>query len=165
MDALRRYKVYFGGSYREQWSDDYCMTVAYSDRRMVEAAFSQGRWTAAGGDEELCSLLESAGPEELIQQYFQASATSYAAIHDCLLRDLPLDRLGECLYSRGNPLVAPELMLVLMDDCGMALNTAYQITAHCCDDLRSTGVNMNDMYALQPRTAHVIGILRRTVDT
>ena len=56
MDALK-YKVYFGGSYREQWSDDYCMTVAYSDRRMVEAVFSQGRWTAAGGDEELCSLL------------------------------------------------------------------------------------------------------------
>ena len=52
MDALK-YKVYFGGSYREQWSDDYCMTVAYSDRRMVEAVFSQGRWTAAGGDEEL----------------------------------------------------------------------------------------------------------------
>ena len=164
MDALK-YKVYFGGSYREQWSDDYCMTVAYSDRRMVEAVFSQGRWTVAGGDEELCSLLESTGPEDLIQQYFQASATSYAAIHDCLLRDLPLDRLSECLCSRGNPLVGPELMRVLMDDCGMALNTAYQITAHCCDDLRSTGVNMNDMYALQPRTAHVIGILRRTADT
>lgn len=165
MDALRRYKVYFGGSYREQWSDDYCMTVEYSGRHMVEAEFSQGRWIPAGGDAEIRSLLESAGPEELIQQYFQAGAASYAAIHDCLLRGLPLDRLGECFYSRGNPLVGPELMRVLMDDCGMPLNTAYQIVAHCCDDLRSTGVNMNDMYMLQPRTSHVITILRRAAAT
>lgn len=165
MDALRSYKVYFGGSYREQWSDDYCMTVAYSDRRMVEARFHEGRWIPAGGDEEICALLNEAEPEELIQQYFQASATSYAAIHECLLRGLPLERLWECLYVKGNPLVGPELMRVLMDERGFALNTAYYTASNCCDDLRSLAVNMNQMYILQPRTAHIIGILRQTVAT
>lgn len=162
MDALKKCKVYFGGSYREQWSDDHCMTVAYSDRRLVEAEQSHGRWFPAGGDEELSALLESAGPETLIQQYFQASASSYNAIHECFRRGIALNRLDECLYCKGNPLVGPELMRILMDDCGFALNDAYYVASRCCDDLRSTGVNMNDMYALQPRTAHVVSILRHT---
>ena len=124
MDALRRYKVYFGGSYKEHWSQGCCMTVSYSDRREVEAEFREGRWVPAGGDKELIEQLEAAPAASLIQQYFQASATSYAAIHDCLLMGLTLDRLGECFYSRGNPLMAPEVMRLLMDDCGFALNAA-----------------------------------------
>ncbi len=165
MDALRRYKVYFGGSYKEHWSQGCCMTVSYSERKMVEAEWRGGRWVPVSGDEQLCRRLESAPIESLIQQYFQASATSYAAIHQCLLMGLSPDRLGECFYSRRNPLMAPELMRLLMDDCGFSLNEAYYAVSRCCDDLRSTGINLEDMYSLQPRTANVIGVLRHTAAT
>lgn len=165
MDALRRYKVYFGGSYKEHWSQGCCMTVSYSDRSCVEAEFRDGRWVPVSGDEKIRQRLEAAPMESLVQQYFQASATSYAAIHECLLMGLTPDRLGECFYSRGNPLMGPELMRLLMDDCGFALNDAYYTVSRCCDDLRSTGINLEDMYALQPRTANVIGVLRHTAAT
>ena len=165
MDALRRYKVYFGGSYKEHWSQGCCMTVSYSDRRFVEAEFRDGRWVPVSGDRELIERLDTAPANCLIQQYFQASATSYAAIHQCLLMGLTPDRLGECFYSRGNPLMAPELMRLLMDDCGFSLNDAYYTVSRCCDDLRSTGINLEDMYSIQPRTANVIGVLRHTAAT
>jgi len=165
MDALKKYEIYFGGSYREQWSDDYSMTVAYSGRRMVEAGFHKGRWIPVGGDEEICALIRDAGEEALLQQFFQASATSYAAIQDCRQRELPLNHLWECLYVKGNPLLGPELLRILMDDCGLSLNAAYHTVASCCDDLRSTAVNMKNMYDIQPRTANLIGILRQTVST
>ena len=167
MDAVNenRYNIYFGGSYRENWSADYHMSVEYRDRRCVEAALRDGLWTPVGGDaalvEELCS--ESCPP--LTAQYFQAAATAYSAVHSCLSRGLRLDRLREYLYSVGNPLVAPELMRLLMDDCGFSLSIAYQIAAHCCDELSAAGAEYKELYALQPRTAHVAGLLRQTAAT
>ena len=42
-------KIWFGGSYRECWSQDYALTVVYGDRRYVLAARGRdGRWSAAG---------------------------------------------------------------------------------------------------------------------
>ena len=99
-----------------------------------------------------------------MQEYFQASATVYAAIHDCLARGLKLDRLNECFQVSGMPLAAPELLRLLMDDCGMRLEEAYRITAACCDDLSCTGIQPQYIKAYQPRTAHVVSILRRTVE-
>jgi 4-alpha-glucanotransferase len=165
MDAVNQYKVYFGGSYQEQWSDDYCMTVAYSDRKLVNALYYKGTWVPVSGDRQLMDELNQAQPEDLIQLYFQAASGSYAAVHQCFLLELELDRLDECLRDGDNPLVAPELMRILMDDCGLTMEKAYDIVAACCHDLRSENIDVEQMLTYQPRTAHVIGLLRRCAET
>ena len=155
-----QYTIYFGGSYAEHWSENYALSIEYKNRRAVTARLENGRWRAAGGDEELAALLESADCPALTRQYFDAAATAYHAAQDCLHRGLTLDRLRECFYADANPLVAPELMRLLMDDCGFAMNVAYNVTAHCCADIRADGVSTDEMYSLQPRTAHIISLLR-----
>ncbi len=167
MDAVTRdrYKIYFGGSYKENWSADYSLSVSYEGRRFVEALWCDGRWLPDGGDEELCRLLLSESCPPLTMEYFQAAALSYGAVHACLNKGLPLDRLRECLYCENNPIAAPELMRLLMDDCGFPLVTAYHVAAHCCGDLRATGVSAQELAELQPRTANIVGLLRQTAAT
>jgi glycosidase len=154
------YKICFGGNYKERWSNDYTLSIEYSGRREVTAKLQNGRWHAVDGDKEIAALLESDACPHLTRQYFEAAATAYHAAKDCLHRGLTLDRLCECFHSEGNPLVAPELMRLLMDDCGFAMNTAFNITAHCCSDIRCDGADTDEIYALQPRTAHVVSLLR-----
>lgn len=154
-------KIWFGGSYRECWSQDYALTVVYGDRRYVLAERGRdGRWSAAGGDEALAALLASPDCPALTRDYFRSAAAVYSAAHDCLERGLPLDRLGECFAGDGGALEAPELMRLLMDDCGFSLDEAYQTAARCGCDLHADSVDVESVYALQPRTAHVVSILR-----
>ena len=166
MDALTEKccTVYFGGRYYENWSEDYTLSIRYENRRQVLARNSGGRWTPVSGDQEICALLQSPLCPPLMQAYFQTAATVYTALHDCLGRDLPLARLNECFQSEGAPLAAPELLRLLMDDCGLRLEEAYSITASCCDDLSCSGIQPQYINAYQPRTAHVVSILRRTAE-
>ena len=166
MDAVNEncFKVYFGGKYQEDWSEDYTLSIHYENRREVLARREGDRWVPAGGDKQICALLVSPFCPQLMQDYFQAAASVYAAIHDCLSRGLRLERLHECFRAHNMPLAAPELLRLLMDDCGMRLEEAYQITAACCDDLACTGVLPQYVKAYQPRTAHVVSILRRTAE-
>ena len=156
----KRYTIYFGGSYTENWHDDYTLSVVYKDRRSVEAEFDGKRWQAVGGDRELCALLSSPRCPVLTRQYFDAAAKAYSAAQECLHRGLSLDRLGEFFYCGDNPLTAPELMRLLMDDCGFSMGLAYHVAAHCCADIRASGVKIEDVYPLQPRTAHIISLIR-----
>ena len=157
-----KYKIYFGGSYEEHWSEDGTLQVKYSDRSWVEAEQQDGRWIPVGGDEELVKQLLDPACPKLTQDYFQAAATVYAAIHDCYRRGLGPDALGECCSFEKMPIAAPELVRILMDDCGFSLETAYRVAAFCCDELTSAGLLFKELLALQPRTAHVAAILRRS---
>lgn len=89
MDAVseRKVKVWFGGCYREQWSENYILSIIYENRRCVEAAPGEGGWLPAGGDEELCRQLLSPDCPELMREYFQAAATVYDAVRECLRAD------------------------------------------------------------------------------
>ena len=167
MDAVNNntYTVYFGGKYQEEWSEDYTLSIRYQNRREVQARREGGKWVPAGGDKQICALLQSPFCPQLMQDYFQAAATVYAAVHDCLSRGLKLERLSERFQVSHMPLAAPELLRLLMDDCGMRLEEAYRITARCCDDLNCEGIQPQYIKAYQPRTAHVASILRRTVDS
>ena len=40
------------------------------------------------------------------------------------------------------------------------MNDAYQVTARCCENLACFGMEVGQVYPLQPRTAHVISLLR-----
>ena len=127
----------------------YYVDVKQSSRGDLYLALTESK-RIVSGDPEICELLCSPLCPDLMQAYFQTAATVYSAIFDCLGRGLPLDRLSESFQIQNAPLAAPELMRLLMDDCGLPLEKAYRITAACC--------------AYQPRTAHVVSILRRTAE-
>ena len=155
----RTYTIYFGGTYTENWSEDYTLSISYKDRRSVTAQFDGEKWQATGGDEKLCRLLSSPSCPRLTRQYFEAASMAYSAAQECLRRGLSLDKMGEFFSCTDNPLTAPELMRLLMDDCGFSLGLSYHVAAHCCADIRASGVSIKDVYALQPRTAHLTIII------
>jgi len=163
MDVLREreYRIYFGGSYKEKWDEDYHLSLEYRGRSYVTAVRGDDGWTVSGGDEYLCALLKSPACPPFTKLYFEAAAEVCDGINDCLRRKLTLDRLYECYRASGNPLAAPELMRSLMDDCGFSMNDAYLLTLRCCGDCRAMGVDASQLYPLQPRTAHIVSILRQ----
>ena len=154
----KKYKIYFGGSYEEHWSEDYTLFVSYKNRRFVEACLIDGRWEAVGGDEALCALLSSADCPEATRRYFNAAAGAYSAAQDCLGGNLGLDRLYECFSAQGERFVAPELLRLLMDDCGFKLEDAYTVTARCCGSCTLTDEDAALLRPLQPRTASLIPV-------
>ena len=154
----KKYKIYFGGSYEEHWSQDYSLFVSYKDRRFVEACRIDGRWQAVGGDEALCALLTSADCPETTRRYFNAAAGAYSAAQDCLGGNLGLDRLYECYSAEGEPFAAPELLRLLMDDCGFKLEDAYTVTARCCGGCSLTEEDAALLRPLQPRTASLVPV-------
>ncbi|MDO4982495.1 MAG: glycoside hydrolase family 13 protein [Eubacteriales bacterium] len=155
-----QFKIFFGGSYRENWAADYTMSVSYSERRFVLSERIDGRWKAVGGDEELCESLNSPYCPKTVRQYFEGASESFEALHECIRRGLPVTKLGEFFHSTGNPITAPELARVLMDDCGFPLLGAYRTAAWCCDDICASDVDIAHLSALQPRTAQVVSLLR-----
>ncbi|MEI3084594.1 MAG: hypothetical protein V8S87_00510 [Oscillospiraceae bacterium] len=163
MDAVseRKVKVWFGGCYREQWSENCILSIIYENRRCVEAAPGEGGWLPRAGMRS-CVSSSSRLTASLMREYFQAAATVYDAVRECLRAGLKRDRLAEFLHGESNPIAAPELMRLLMDDCGFPLIEAYRVTASCCLDLRAASVQPQELYRCQPRTAHVVSVLRQT---
>ena len=153
-----RYPIGFGGSYTEHWSEDYTLFVSYEDRRFVTAVWRDGDWIAESGDAALCDLLRSDTGDALAGRYFRAAATVYAASQECLRRGLPLTRLYE-QFSCDEPIAAPELLRLLMDDCGFSLDTAWTVTARCCGVRPVPDGELARLAALQPRTAHLVKVL------
>ena len=154
------YEIPFGGSYRESWTEGYSLTIHYQDRRSVLAVWNGEQWRAEAGDPQLTAQLKAADCPAVTTWYFQAAAETRAAVDRCAACGLHPEQLWECAHFDGNPLAAPELMRMLMDDCGLSLDSAYQVVSECCEDLNATGVDVEQLYPLQPRTAHVISILR-----
>ena len=165
MDALTlkegtEYRIAFGGSYQEYWSEDYTLFVSYTDRRFVTAVYRRGRWTAAGGDEALCTALQSAPEGDLRRRYFDAAATVYAASQECLRRRIPLTRIYE-LCSFSDPIAAPELLRLMMDDCGFRMEASFTAVMRCCARELPDEEELEALRALQPRTARLCELLRR----
>lgn len=154
----REYTVYFGGSYRENWSDDYVLSISYEYRRGVQAAFENGEWKAVGGDRELNELLNSDHCPRLTKQYFQAAASALAATVECEESGMDMDKLNECVSKTLNPIAAPELMRILMDDYCFQMYEAYDTVARCCD-LSLKDIDREELYKLQPRTANVVTLI------
>lgn len=152
--------VHFGGSYRECWTENQRLYIAYENRRTVYAVRENGVWLPDDGDGALCALLRREDCPWLTKEYFQAAASVYAAAHICLESGLELTRMREVYQNEDNPLAAAELARLLMDDCGFSLEDAYRIAARCCGNIRACGVDVEQVYPLQPRTAHVVSLLR-----
>ena len=154
------YKIWFGGSYEEHWSEDYSLFVSYRDRRCVTARLTGESWIPAGGDAQLCAAIVSAPRDGMIRRYFNAAVEVYAASQECLRRAVPLTRIYE-LFSFSEPLAAPELLRLLMDDCGFRFEAAYPAVLRSCKGALPTAAVQEALRAFQPRTARLTDLLRR----
>ena len=157
-------RVWFGGSYEEHWSPDYTLLISYRNRRAVEAVFDGERWQPAGGDADMCEQLMRAEPSSFLLRYFQAAAAAYYAANSCLQRGLMLTQLDECFPAGCEPLTAAELLRLLMDDCGMKLESALPPVLRCCPDYVFSAAEYEQLSLLQPRTARVAELLRGDPD-
>ena len=157
-------RVWFGGQYVEQWSDDYRLLISYRDRRQVDAVFDGERWQPAGGDAAMCERLLRAAPGEILSRYFQAAADAWYAAQSCLSRGLLLSRLDECFPGGCCALTAVELFRLLMDDCGMKQEQALPLVRRCCPDYAFTDDEAGELSPLQPRSAHLACLLRDNPD-
>ena len=154
------YKVWFGGSYDEHWSEDYSLFISYRGRRFVTARLTGESWIPAGGDPQLCAAIFSAPRDGMIRRYFNAAVEVYAASQECLRRSVPLTRIYE-LFSFTEPLAAPELLRLLMDDCGFRFEAAFPAVMHSCKAGLPTAEEQLALRVFQPRTARLTELLRR----
>ncbi|MBQ6465967.1 MAG: glycoside hydrolase family 13 protein [Oscillospiraceae bacterium] len=155
-------RVWFGGSYQEHWSADYTLLVSYRDRRQVDAAWRGGRWHPSGGDAAWCETLLRDDCPAFTRRYFEAAATAWCAAQDCLRRGLTLEKLYESFPEAGSkdPIAAAELLRLLMDDCGLKLETALPLVRRCCGAGDAAEDELAALEPLQPRTAQVARLLR-----
>ena len=127
MDALKNntYTIYFGGSYQEHWSNDYRLTVTYSDRAAVCARRENGRWTP---DSPLPAL-------PLAEEYFAAACDTAQAMDRCGALGLDRGRIYE-VFSSESPVAPFELMRALLDDWGFEFDDAIDMDRdEMCDML------------------------------
>ena len=150
MDALKNntYTIYFGGSYQEHWSNDYRLTVTYSDRAAVCARRENGRWTP---DSPLPAL-------PLAEEYFAAACDTAQAMDRCGALGLDRGRIYE-VFSSESPVAPFELMRALLDDWGFEFDDAIDMVVRCCGGRIDLGVSEEALCKLEPRTAHLIHIL------
>ena len=154
------YNIWFGGSYDEHWSEDYSLFVSYHDRRFVKARLTGESWIPAGGDAALCASIVSSPREGMIRRYFNAAVEVYAASQECLRRGVPLTKIYE-LFKFTEPLAAPELLRLLMDDCGFRFETAFPTVMHACICRLPTEKEQAELRVFQPRTAKLTELLLR----
>ena len=147
------YDIYFGGTYEEHWSEDSSLFVSYHDRRAVKARLTGGSWLPGGDDTQLCAAIISSSRDAVIRRYFNAAAAVYASSQECLRRHLPLTRIYEVALF-DDPIAAPELLRLLMDDCGFRIEAAYVTVTRSCASILLTEEEQKALSALQPlRTA------------
>lgn len=159
-----QYNIWFGGSYDEHWSEDYTLFVSYRDRSFVTARLTGESWIPAGGDAKLCAAIVSAPKDGMIRRYFNAAVEVYAASQECLRRAVPLTRIYE-LFTFSEPLAAPELLRLLMDDCGFRFEAAFPAVMHSCVSRLPDEKEQEALRAFQPRTATLTELLRRAKKT
>ena len=158
-DITRKQRVYFGGTYKEEWSPNYTLKIKYSDRPYADAVKTENGWKAVGGDETLCKELSSPDCDSLKLAYFEAAAEVGSVENDYLADELPLYTRPKKLHLGGNPLTAPELLRVLMDDRGFSLEQAYKTVVMYCNDPLNTKTDLEGLEKLQPRTANILKLL------
>lgn len=151
MDALnpeKCYTVWFGGEYAEHWTDDYRLTVTYRGRAAVTA-----RRTARGAQAD-----GPLPPSPLAEAYLDAAVAVQAALDDAARLGLEPDEVYE-VFSCAGPVAPFELLRTLLDEARMDFEAALRTVVRCCHKV-DFDVEGQELCKLQPRTAHLIPILK-----
>ena len=150
-----RVLVPYGGSYHEEWNDQYHLTVQYEGQQFLPLVFCEEGWRA---EESLPAL-------PLAERYFAAAADAQVAAERFLASGLSADDLSELAPGKSrDALFAADTMRILMDEYGLHMETvwAYAETAFRRE---LTIAEREQLSVLQPRTAAVYDLLRDLVRT
>ena len=162
MSELTAFPVYFGGQMFDEWTAD-TLKINYSDRPFVFAVPGEnGGFTAESTRYPLLAAEINECPYGLKRAYFDAYTAISVAIAELTGRGDDVSCLPEHLSSPFSPLVAAELLRVLLDDWGLRWEQALDITARCefrpaVSPFRFT---VRDVSTVQPRTAQLLNVLR-----
>ena len=144
-----RVDVAWGGQYREDWDETYRLKIVYQNRRCLSMLLRDGAWTPEG------SLPE----QELAADYFpQAASARVAAERFFASAMTEQDLIKLSPDGKGGEIFAAELLRILMDEGGMLIETASAYVRPLLHE--APPVSTDALYALQPRTAHVLSLLR-----
>ncbi len=141
--------VFYGGSYREEWKDNYHLTVVYENQKMLTLRFSNGAWHPADG--RLPAL-------PLAELYFRQAADAAVASRRFLASGLTAQDLTALAPSgEGGPIFAAECLRILMDDCGQKMETVYPYLLPCMGE----PLPQNGMAALGMLQGRSLALLRQ----
>ncbi len=143
----------YGGSYREEWDDNYRLTVCYEDQQQITMSFQNGVWKAADG------LLPDSSFSDV---YFSQAASAAAATERFLASgqtEMNLSNLAP--DSCRGAVFAAECMRRLMDNHGMRMEKVYPYVAGSFDRLSPD--DAEQLFRLQPRTANILNMLTELI--
>ena len=143
--------VSYGGSYREVWDDSYKLKIVYEHQNRLRLLFRDGAWYPEKGVlPEFPSLArfcsESADASVAAKRFLASGQTA---------------RSFSALAPGGSsgPFFAAECLRILLDDFGLKLETVYPYIEPCLNG-EPHDDEIEDLYLLQPRSGHLLCLLR-----
>ena len=142
--------VFYGGSYREEWNENYHLTVCYENQKMLTLRFEDGDWRAADGHFP---------PLPLAERYFRQAADAAVASRRFLASGLTAQDLTALAPTgKGGPIFTAECLRILMDDCGQKMETVYPYLLPCMGEPLDDS-ETEELAALQGRTKNLLQLL------
>ena len=157
----KEFELRLYGGYEEVWSDTYLLNIRYYDnKKLLIHRGPDGAFCPVSGDADVLKDW-SDGNNSFLHRYVQETGEAYDLIDDYLKNDVPFERLSEC-WDRftGGAIFSAELIRILMDEHKMKLETASAIASLFFRDTLS-GTEESDLLIVQPRTAHVLMLLKK----
>ena len=140
-----RVDVFYGGCYREEWDENYRLTIEYVNREHLTMLLRDGQWFS-----------ESKYPDlPLAEYFFPQAASATVAAQSFVASGLTVT---EYAAIRSNyvekAFFCAELMRILMDDYGLPMELIYPYIPELPEEDYSKACD--HLFKLQPRTAHVL---------
>lgn len=146
MDALIR-KVNTYGGYAEHWSDSG-LSIEYFRPRSFDVAFDGENWQPVDY------------VHDFMRSYLVSAATFADAWEKCRGYDYPLEQLPQFLPEDRDGLIPAELLRLLLDDCGMGIESAAAVVVGYFGAALNEQPDRDWLYDMQPRTAKLEGVLK-----
>ena len=142
--------VFYGGNYREEWNDNYRLTICYENQKCVTLRFTEGGWLPAGGHMPALPLAES---------FLSQAADAAVAVRRFLAGGMTAQDLSALAPSgKPGPVFAAECLRILMDECGQKMEIVYPYLLPCLGQ-PLTEDEMEALAILQGRTRNLLELL------
>ena len=165
INSDREFEISLYGGYEEVWSDTYLLNIRYyNNKKLIIRKRIDGRFYPVSGDSEIIKNWAE-DENDFLHRYVQETGEAYDLIDRCRIYDIPFDRLPEYWdNSTGGAVFSAELMRILMDEQKFKLEEAFAIATLFFRDT-ITASEETDLLKLQPRTAHVLMLIRQRIKT
>ena len=139
--------VFYGGNYREEWNENYHLTVSYENQKCITLRFTENGWHPADG--QLPAL-------PLAERFFPQAADAAVAARRFLSSGLTAQDLAALAPSGSTgPIFAAECLRILLDDCGQKMEVVYPYLLPCLGEPLSED-EAAALSALQGRTRNLL---------